>query len=100
MRIFSMPDKWEFSWFADWDLTFQCFTLALVDPEFAKENLWVLLFENCQHPNGQVPAYEWEFLDLNPPFSPGPAGASTGWKSSAPAEMWTAASRSRRRRLR
>jgi hypothetical protein len=67
MRILSMPDKWEFPWFAAWDLAFQCITLALVDPEFAKENLWVLLFEQFQHPNGQIPAYEWEFSDLNPP---------------------------------
>ncbi len=67
MRVLSMPDKWEFPWFAAWDLAFQCITLALVDPEFAKENLWVLLFEQFQHPNGQIPAYEWEFSDLNPP---------------------------------
>jgi len=67
MRILSMPDKWEFPWFASWDLAFQCITLALVDPAFAKENLWVLLFEQFQHPNGQIPAYEWEFSDMNPP---------------------------------
>jgi len=67
MRVLSMPDKWEFPWFAAWDLAFQCITLALVDAEFAKENLWVLLFEQFQHPNGQIPAYEWEFSDLNPP---------------------------------
>ena len=67
MRILSVPDKWEFPWFAAWDLAFQCITLALVDTEFAKENLWVLLFEQFQHPNGQIPAYEWEFSDLNPP---------------------------------
>jgi hypothetical protein len=67
MRILSMPDKWEFPWFAAWDLAFQCVTLALVDPYLAKENLWLLLFEQFQHPNGQIPAYEWEFSDLNPP---------------------------------
>jgi hypothetical protein len=67
MRVLSIPDKWEFPWFAAWDLAFQCITLALVDAEFAKENLWVLLFEQFQHPNGQIPAYEWEFSDLNPP---------------------------------
>ena len=67
MRVLSMPDKWEFPWFAAWDLAFQCTTLSLVDPEFAKENLWALLFEQFQHPNGQIPAYEWEFSDLNPP---------------------------------
>jgi hypothetical protein len=67
MRILSMPDKWEYPWFAAWDLAFQSVALALVDPSFAKENLWVLLFEQFQHPNGQIPAYEWEFSDLNPP---------------------------------
>ena len=67
MRILAVPDKWEFPWFAAWDLAFQCTTLSLVDPEFAKENLWLLLFEQFQHPNGQIPAYEWEFSDLNPP---------------------------------
>jgi hypothetical protein len=67
MRVISMPDKWEFPWFAAWDLAFQCVTLALVDPEFAKQNLWILLFEQFQHPNGQIPAYEWEFSDMNPP---------------------------------
>jgi len=67
MRVLSVPDKWEFPWFAAWDLAFQCTTLSLVDPDFAKENLWLLLFEQFQHPNGQIPAYEWEFSDLNPP---------------------------------
>ena len=67
MRILSMPDKWEYPWFAAWDLAFHCVTMALVDPIAAKDNLWVLLFEQFQHPNGQVPAYEWEFSDLNPP---------------------------------
>ncbi len=67
MRILSMPDKWEYPWFAAWDLAFHCVPLALVDAEFAKEQLWLLLFEQFQHPNGQIPAYEWEFSDLNPP---------------------------------
>jgi hypothetical protein len=67
MRILSMPDKWEYPWFAAWDLAFQCIPLALVDPEFAKEQLWLLLFEQFLHPSGQIPAYEWEFSDLNPP---------------------------------
>jgi Glycosyl hydrolase family 63 C-terminal domain len=67
MRVLAVPDKWEFPWFAAWDLAFQCTTLSIVDPEFAKENLWLLLFEQFQHPNGQIPAYEWEFSDLNPP---------------------------------
>ena len=67
MRILSMPDKWEYPWFAAWDLAFHCVTLALADPGFAKDNLWVMLFEQFQHPSGQIPAYEWEFSDLNPP---------------------------------
>lgn len=67
MRIFSMPDKWEYPWFAAWDLAFHTTTLALVDLHFAKEQLWMLLFDQFQHPNGQIPAYEWEFCDVNPP---------------------------------
>ncbi|MBI3875049.1 MAG: glucosidase, partial [Verrucomicrobia bacterium] len=66
-RILSMPDKWEYPWFAAWDLAFQAVPFALVDPEFAKQQLWLLLFEQFQHPNGQLPAYEWEFSDMNPP---------------------------------
>ena len=67
MRILSMPDKWEYPWFAAWDLAFHTVPLAIVDPEFAKEQLFLMLFEQFQHPNGQIPAYEWEFSDLNPP---------------------------------
>ena len=67
MRVLSMPDKWEYPWFAAWDLAFHAVTFALIDPEFAKEQLWLMLFEQFQHPNGQIPAYEWEFSDSNPP---------------------------------
>jgi hypothetical protein len=67
MRIMSVPDKWEYPWFAAWDLAFHAVAMALVDARFAKEQLWMLLFEQFQHPNGQLPAYEWEFSDLNPP---------------------------------
>jgi Glycosyl hydrolase family 63 C-terminal domain len=67
MRIMSMPDKWEYPWFAAWDLAFHCIPFAAIDPEFAKEQMWLLLFEQFQHPSGQIPAYEWEFSDLNPP---------------------------------
>jgi hypothetical protein len=67
MRIMSMPDKWEYPWFAAWDLAFHTVPLALVDARFAKDQLWMLLFEQFQHPSGQLPAYEWEFGDLNPP---------------------------------
>jgi hypothetical protein len=67
MRLLSMPDKWEYPWFAAWDLAFHTIPIALIDPEFAKEQLLLMLFEQFQHPNGQIPAYEWEFSDLNPP---------------------------------
>jgi hypothetical protein len=67
MRILSMPDCWEYPWFAAWDLAFHAVTLALIDAEYAKEQLWWMLFEQFQHPNGQLPAYEWEFSDTNPP---------------------------------
>jgi len=67
MRILSMPDKWEYPWFAAWDLAFHTVPITLIDPEFAKDQLWLMLFEQFQHPNGQIPAYEWEFSDLNPP---------------------------------
>ncbi len=66
-RIFSMPDKWEFPWFASWDLTFHSLAFSLIDLEFAKSQLWLLLFDQFQHPNGALPAYEWEFSDVNPP---------------------------------
>jgi hypothetical protein len=67
MRVMSMPDKWEYPWFAAWDLAFHTCVFAAIDPGYAKEQLWVLLFEQFLHPNGQLPAYEWEFSDLNPP---------------------------------
>ncbi|MBE2252546.1 MAG: glucosidase [Myxococcus sp.] len=70
MRVLSMPDKWEYPWFAAWDLAFHMVPFARIDPEFAKEQLWLMLFEQFQHPNGQLPAYEWEFSDLNPPVHP------------------------------
>src|SRR4029078_3741967 len=63
----SMPDKWEYPWFAAWDLAFHCIPLTLVDPEFAKQQLISLLREWYLHPNGQIPAYEWAFGDVNPP---------------------------------
>ena len=65
--IISMPDKWEYPWFAAWDLAFHCIPLAILDSEFAKEQLLLLGREWYQHPNGQVPAYEWTFSDVNPP---------------------------------
>jgi hypothetical protein len=65
--IISMPDKWEYPWYASWDLAFHCVSLALVDPYFAKHQLVLLAREWYMHPNGQIPAYEWAFGDVNPP---------------------------------
>jgi hypothetical protein len=65
--IMSMPDKWEYPWFAAWDLAFHCVALAHVDPAFAKYQLVLLCREWFQHPNGALPAYEWDFSDVNPP---------------------------------
>jgi hypothetical protein len=66
-EVISMPDAWEYPWFAAWDLAFHCIPLALVDPDFAKKQLTLLLREWYMHPNGQLPAYEWAFGDVNPP---------------------------------
>ncbi len=65
--ILSMPDKWEYPWFAAWDLAFHCLPLAMVDPDFAKQQLLLLGAARYLHPNGRVPAYEWNFNDVNPP---------------------------------
>ncbi len=65
--IISMPDKWEYPWYASWDLAFHCIPLAVMDPEFAKNQLVNLTREWYMHPNGQIPAYEWAFGDVNPP---------------------------------
>ena len=65
--IISMPDKWEYPWYAAWDLAFHCVPLSLIDPQFAKDQLILFLREWYMHPNGQLPAYEWAFGDVNPP---------------------------------
>jgi hypothetical protein len=65
--ILSMPDKWEYPWYAAWDLAFHCLPLAMIDPEFAKHQLVLLAREWYMHPSGQLPAYEWNFSDVNPP---------------------------------
>ena len=65
--VISMPDKWEYPWYAAWDLAFHTISLALVDFDFAKEQLLLLLRNQYLHPNGQIPAYEWNFSDVNPP---------------------------------
>ena len=69
--ILSMPDAWEYPWFAAWDLAFHCVTFARIDPEFAKAQLILLTEARSIHPNGQVPAYEWNFGDVNPRFTHG-----------------------------
>jgi hypothetical protein len=66
-RVMSMPDTWEFPWYASWDLGFHCIPFALVDPHFAKGQLDAIVREWYQHPNGHIPAYEWNFSDVNPP---------------------------------
>ena len=65
--VIAMPDKWEYPWYASWDLAFHCITLALIDPDFAKEQLILFLREWYMHPSGQLPAYEWNLSDVNPP---------------------------------
>jgi hypothetical protein len=65
--VISMPDKWEYPWYAAWDLAFHCVPFAGIDPEFAKKQLLLFLKERYMHPNGQLPAYEWNFGDTNPP---------------------------------
>jgi hypothetical protein len=69
--IISVPDKWEFPWYAAWDLAFHCVTLAMVDPDFAKQQLLLLTEEWYMHPSGEFPAYEWAFGDVNPPVHAG-----------------------------
>ncbi len=66
-NVISMPDTWEYPWYAAWDWAFHCVTLSLIDPGFAKQQLMVLTNEWYMHPNGQLPAYEWNFSDVNPP---------------------------------
>lgn len=68
--IISMPDKWEYPWFAAWDLAFHCIPISIIDPDFAKNQLIILTKEWYMHPNGQLPAYEWAFGDVNPPIHP------------------------------
>ena len=65
--VVSMPDKWEYPWYAAWDLAFHCVAMSLIDPDFAKDQLILFLREWFMHPNGELPAYEWNFSDVNPP---------------------------------
>ena len=68
--VISMPDKWEYPWYATWDLGFHTIALVLADPAFAKEQLMLFMSDRYMHPNGQLPAYEWNFSDVNPPVHP------------------------------
>ena len=77
--VISMPDKWEYPWYAAWDLAFHTIALSLVDFDFAKEQLLLMLRGLYAHPNGQIPAYEWNFGDVNPRCTPGPRSSSTKW---------------------
>ena len=65
--VISMPDKWEYPWYAAWDLAYHCVAMALIDPDFAKEQMILIFREWYMHPNGKLPAYEWNFDDMNPP---------------------------------
>ncbi len=65
--ILSMPDNWEYPWYAAWDMAFHCISLAVIDPLFAKHQLTLLMREWYMNPQGQLPAYEWNFSDVNPP---------------------------------
>ena len=67
LDVLSVPDKWEYPWFAAWDSAFHCMALARVDLEWTKRQLVLLCREWYMHPNGQLPAYEWDFSDVNPP---------------------------------
>jgi hypothetical protein len=75
--VISMPDPWEYPWYAAWDLAFHCVPLARLDPTFAKNQLLLLLREWYMHPGGQLPAYEWAFGDVNPRCMPGPRCGSS-----------------------
>jgi hypothetical protein len=66
-EVLSMPDKWEYPWFASWDLAFHALAFTLIDPQFAKDQLLLIMREWYMHPSGQIPAYEWQFSDVNPP---------------------------------
>jgi hypothetical protein len=65
--VISMPDKWEYPWYAAWDLAFHTLPISIVDPDFAKQQMQLMLRGYYQHPSGQIPAYEWNFSDVNPP---------------------------------
>ncbi|HUW13887.1 MAG TPA: hypothetical protein VM537_29455 [Anaerolineae bacterium] len=77
LDVLSMPDKWEYPWFAAWDLAFHAIPIAMIDPEWAKRQIILLLREWYMHPNGQLPAYEWPSATSTHPFTVGPRGRCT-----------------------
>ena len=81
--IISMPDKWEYPWYAAWDLAFHTISLSLVDFDFAKEQLLLMLRSLYFHPNGQIPAYEWNFSDVNRRSMPGRLFTSSRWRDTS-----------------
>ncbi len=85
--IISMPDKWEYPCYAAWDLAFQTISLAMVDVDFAKQQLELMLRGVYLHPSGQIPAYEWNFSDVNPPVHPWATAIFTSWKTSSAARV-------------
>jgi hypothetical protein len=76
-NIISMPDKWEYPWYAAWDLAMHTIALDMVDPDFAQDQLDLMLSDLYMHPNGQIPAYEWNFSDVNPPVHALPSSSIT-----------------------
>ena len=90
-EVISMPDKWEYPWYAAWDLAFHVLALTLVDTDFGKQQLKLMLRERYMHPNGQIPAYEWNFGDVNPPVH--------AWSTIFTYRLEKGANRSRRHRL-
>jgi hypothetical protein len=90
--VISMPDKWEYPWFAAWDLAFHAMPLAMVDPDFAHGQLELMLKDVYLHPNGQIPAYEWNFGDVNPPVHPWAILATTTHPDAAAAQPFLEAS--------
>ena len=87
--VISMPDTWEYPWYAAWDWAFHCVNFAIIDPGFAKQQLMLLTNEWYMHPNGQLPAYEWNFSDVNPPVHAWQPGVCTitNWSASQPAKQ-------------
>ena len=87
--VISMPDKWEYPWYAAWDLAFHTVPLAMVDPEFAQGQLALMLSSTYLHPSGQIPAYEWNFGDVNPPVHAAALAARLRARAAASSARWS-----------